>query len=177
VEFLRTDAVTFDTVFDRVIGHEGGYTNDPNDPGGETNWGITWPVLREAIGLGIILPETTIASLTRGQAKRIYAALFWDALNAEGLPDGVVFQLFDFAVNSGIGTAVRNLQRAVGVADDGLWGPVSRVAAARTSETDMVMRLNAERLDFLTRLKNWPHYGKGWVRRIAANLRYGALDS
>lgn len=69
------------------------------------------------------------------------------------------------------------LQRAVGVADDGHWGPVSTAAAAALSESDSIMLLCAERLDFMTKLKNWPDHGRGWARRIAQNLRYGALDS
>ncbi len=80
-------------------------------------------------------------------------------------------------MNSGIETAVRYLQRALGVADDGHWGPVSQAAADKLSESDAIMQLNAERLDFMTRLRNWPNHGKGWARRIAGNLRYGAIDS
>lgn len=157
----------FDTVFDRVIGHEKGYVNDPKDPGGETNWGISKRTH----------PTVDIRKLTREGARKIYKEEFWNRIKADTLPDGVVFQLFDFAVNSGIETAVRYLQRAVGVADDGFWGPVSAKAAANNSESDMIMNLNAERLDFMSRLKNWPAHGKGWARRIAKNLRYGAEDS
>jgi lysozyme family protein len=91
--------------------------------------------------------------------------------------DAVAFQLLDFAVNSGIETSVRYLQRAVGVADDGHWGPVSQAALEAMSESDLVLLLNGERLDYMTRRKNWPHAGKGWARRIAQNLRYGAEDS
>lgn len=159
--------MTFDVVFDRVIGHEGGYVNDPNDPGGETNWGISKRSY----------PNVDIKALTRDGAKAIYKRDFWDRLQADTLYDGVAFQLFDFAVNSGIETAVRYLQRACGVADDGHWGPESAKAAAGLTEADIIMRLAAERLDFMTRLKNWPHAGKGWARRIAGNLRYGAIDS
>jgi len=159
--------MTFDVACDRLLGHEGGYVNDPNDPGGETNWGISKRSY----------PDVDIKALTRAGAKDIYRRDFWDRLKADTLHDGVAFQLFDFAVNSGIETAVRYLQRAVGVADDGHWGPASAAAAAATSETDTIMKLAAERLDFMTRLKNWPAHGKGWARRIAANLRYGAEDS
>lgn len=157
----------FDEVFNRVIGHEGGYVNDPKDPGGETNWGIS----KRAY------PNVDIKNLTREEAKEIYRRDFWERLKAGSLYDGVAFQLFDFAVNSGIETAVRYLQRAVGVADDGHWGPMSANAAAAMSESDIIMRLCAERLDFMTRLKNWPDHGRGWARRIAGNLRFGALDS
>ena len=159
--------MTFDIAFDRVIGHEGGYVNDPNDPGGETNWGISKRSY----------PNVNIKKLTREGAKAIYLRDFWNRVHADRLPDGVAFQLFDFAVNSGIETAVRYLQRAVGVADDGWWGKESQKAADEMSETDIILRLNAERLDFMTRLKNWPNHGRGWARRIAHNLRFGAVDS
>ena len=159
--------MTFDDAFDRLLGHEGGYVNNPEDPGGETNWGISKRSY----------PHLNIKTLTRDQAKEIYRADFWLRIKADRLPDGVAFQLFDFAINSGIETAVRYLQRAVGVADDGHWGPRSQAAADSTSETDMIMLLNAERLDFMTRLKNWPNASKGWARRISQNLRYGASDS
>lgn len=157
----------FDTAFDRLIGHEGGYVNDPKDPGGETNWGISKRSY----------PKLNIKKLTREGAREIYRRDFWQRIRADALPDGVAYQLFDFAVNSGIETAVRYLQRALGVADDGHWGPVSQQAANNTSETDMIMALNAERLDFMTRLKNWSNDGKGWTRRIAQNLRYGVMDA
>jgi lysozyme family protein len=159
--------LSWDNVFNRLIGHEGEYSNDPNDPGGETKWGIS----KRAY------PHLDIKNLTREAAKDIYYRDFWLAIDAEDLPDGVAFQLFDFAINSGIGTAIRHFQRALGVADDGNWGPISQGMASKTSESDMIMRLNAERLDFMTRLKNWPNHGKGWARRIAQNLRYGAVDS
>ena len=159
--------MNFDIAFDRLMGHEGGYVNDPNDPGGETQWGVSKRSY----------PDLDIKNLTREQAKAIYRRDFWTRINGDRLHDGVAFQTFDFAVNSGISTAVRYLQRAVGVADDGHWGPISQAAANAMSESDTIMRLNAERLDFYTRLSTWPSFGRGWARRIVGNLRYGAIDS
>lgn len=159
--------MTFDIAFDRLLGHEGGYSLDPQDPGGETNWGISKRTY----------PHLNIKDLTREQAKAIYRRDFWDRIHGDEVYDGVAFQAFDFAVNSGIFTAVRYLQRAVGVADDGHWGPVSRAAVAAATEPDVIMWFCAERLDFMTRLQNWPHAGKGWARRIAQDLRFGAEDS
>jgi len=157
----------FETIFERLIGHEGGYVNNLSDPGGETNWGISKRSY----------PNADIKNLTRWAAKDIYRKDFWDRIHADKLPDGVAFQLFDFAVNSGVETAVRYLQRAVGVADDGHWGPISQAALEKRSESDLIMLVLAERLDFMTRLKNWPNASRGWARRIATNLRYGAEDS
>ncbi len=93
------------------------------------------------------------------------------------MPGSVAFQAMDFAVNSGIGTAVRKLQKAAGVADDGWWGPATRAAIQGMSETDLIMRFAAERLDFYASLSTFPTFGRGWVRRVAGNLRFGAEDS
>jgi lysozyme family protein len=149
------------------MGHEGKYVNDPHDPGKETNWGIS----KRAY------PNLIIKELTREDAKVIYKRDFWNKINASSLPEGIMFQLFDFAVNSGIEISIRYFQRALGVADDGYFGPISDAAAHNMTETDMIMRLNAERLDFMTRLSNWKDFSIGWARRIAQNLKYGAIDS
>ena len=159
--------VNFDTAFDRLMGHEGGYVNDPNDPGGETKYGISKRSY----------PGEDIQNMTPERAKEIFRRDFWDRVNADKLHDGVAWQAADFAYHSGPETAVRYLQRALDVADDGYWGPASQAAADAVSETDQIMSLVAERLDFLTRLKNWPNASRGWVRRMAGNLRYGAIDS
>lgn len=159
--------MNFEVAFDRLIGNEGGYVDDPNDPGGETKWGISKRSY----------PHLVIKDLTRDDAKEIYRKDFWQRVNASKLPGSVAFQLFDFAVNSGIETAVRHLQRAIGVADDGNWGPNSQAAADATSETDMIMLLLAQRIRFMVRRKNWPAHGAGWMNRIATNLEYGAKDT
>lgn len=159
--------MNFNDMFTRLLGHEGGYVNDPRDPGGETNWGISKRSY----------PNVDIKNLTQEKARDIYYQDFWIPLCCERLHDGVAWQLFDFAVNSGIGTAIRAYQRALGVADDGHFGPRSLAAAAWMSETDQIMRLLAERLDFMTRASAWQSFGKGWARRIAENLRLGATDS
>lgn len=157
----------FNSCFERTLGIEGRYVNDPNDPGGETNWGISKRSY----------PDLNIATLTRDDARRIYERDFWNKINAERLPTSISYQLFDFAINSGCETAIRYFQRALGVADDGHWGPISQAAADKATEPDMIMNLNAERLDYMTRCSAWANDGRGWVRRVAKNLRYGAVDS
>ena len=159
--------MNFDTAFDRLMAHEGGYVNDPKDPGGETKWGVSKRSY----------PDLDIKNLTKDDAKAIFRKDFWDRINGDKVPDGVAWQLADFAYHSGPETAVRYYQRALGVADDGQWGPVSQAAADAMSESDQIQLVLAERLDFLTRLKNWAHASRGWARRIAQNLRHGAEDS
>ena len=158
-------SLTFDTAFDRLLGHEGGYSNNPKDPGGETNWGICKRSY----------PHLDIKSLTRDQAKEIYRADFWNQIG-DAHP-AVRFQAFDFAVNSGIQTAIRKLQRAIGVADDGHFGPRSKAALAAMDLNDVLMRFIAERIDFWASLSTWESFGKGWARRAAADLRYAAQDN
>lgn len=161
------DDPAFNLAFDRLIGHEGGYVNNPRDPGGETNWGISKRSY----------PNLNIRKLTRDDSKQIYYRDFWSQIHGDRLPDGVAYQLFDFAVNSGIGTAIRYYQRALDVADDGMFGPRSVAASMKMSESDQIMRINALRLDFMRRLSTWPNFGRGWSGRISQNLLYGAMDS
>jgi len=157
----------FTIAINRLLGNEGGYVANPNDPGGATNWGISQRSY----------PNLDIASLTRDQAISIYKSDFWDKIDGDSMPSGVGFQVLDFAVNSGISTALRALQRAVGVADDGDFGPVSLAALKAQSPSDTIMKFLAERLIFMTGLSKWADFGKGWARRIAADLRYGANDT
>jgi lysozyme family protein len=85
--------------------------------------------------------------------------------------------MWDFAVNAGMSTAKRCLQRAVSVADDGQIGPRTLAAVKAMSVTDVLMRFNAQRLRFYTSLSTWPTYGKGWTNRVAGNLDYAAEDA
>ena len=157
--------MTFDEAFDRLIGHEGGYVNHPNDPGGETNWGISKRSY----------PALDIARLTREQAKTIYKRDFWDVIG-EAHP-AIKFQVFDFAVNSGVQTAIRKLQAALGVADDGAFGPVSKKALADAELNDVLMRFMAQRIRFWASLTTWPTFGKGWALRAASQLEYASKDN
>lgn len=150
----------------RILGHEGGYSED-DKVGGPTKWGISQKAY----------PYLDIASLTVEYAEGIYRRDYLDLLHADLFEDGVAYQLLDFAVNSGPVTAIKQLQEAVGCKPDGNVGPVTLAALAALSESDLVMLLIAERLDFMASLKNWPENSKGWTRRMAQNLRYAALDT
>lgn len=174
---MKTDP--FPMLIDRLLSHEGGYSSDRADPGNWTGGSVGVGQLK-GTKFGIAAntyPMLDIKALTRTQAIAIYRRDFWDRARCGQLPVAVGFQLLDGAVNSGIAQATRWLQRAAGVADDGLIGPQSLAAIRRTDPNDLVLRFNAERLDFMTRLRNWGRHGKGWARRIAANLRYAAIDN
>lgn len=153
--------MSFDKAFETLIGHEGGYVNDPRDPGGETRYGIS----KRAY------PDVDIANLTLEQAKAIYLRDYWQRARCDELPPAVAFQVFDTAVNSGIGQSIRFLQRAVGVADDGVVGPLTINAVKRLDAESIAARFNGQRLEFMTKLSTWDVFGRGWARRIAKNLQ------
>ncbi len=159
--------MTFETSFERLMGNEGGYTEGKGDPGGETKWGISKRSY----------PTLDIKNLTREEAKEIYRRDFWERAKMDALSPALAFQAFDFAVNSGIETAIRKLQTAVGVSDDGHVGPITLAAITARSETDMIALLTAQRIRFLTKRSNWPQAGAGWMNRMAKNLEYMAQDT
>ena len=154
--------MNFDQAFQKLLGHEGGYTNNPSDPGGATNWGVTQAVARANGYAG------DMRDFMPAQAKAIYKRLYWDAVRADELPDSVRFDVFDAAVNSGVGQAVRWLQRAVGAEADGVIGPATIAAAA--AEPLAAQKFNGYRLMMMADLKTWSVFGRGWAKRIATNL-------
>lgn len=122
-------------------------------------------------------PDLDIRNLTVDKARAIYRRDFWDRAKADQYHGAIAYQLFDMAINHGNGNAIRMLQRAVGVADDGSVGNLTLAAIKDADLNDTLMRLNGERLDFITKLFTWPDYGEGWTRRVAGNLRYAAQDN
>lgn len=161
--------LSFDDAFNRLIGNEGGYVDDPRDPGGETIWGIT---RRVALAHGY---TGAMLNMTRDQAKRIYLSSYWNVIGPDVHP-AIKFQVFDFAVNAGVETAIRKLQQACEVATDGRWGPISAAALQAMPVDVVLMRFAAVRLQYYTSLSTWPTFGKGWTRRIANDLNYSATD-
>jgi lysozyme family protein len=154
----------FDRAFDIVLGHEGEYSNHPMDPGGATRWGITARVATKHGYVG------DMRHFPRDQAKVIYRASYWNAVRAEEMPAAVRYPLFDAAVNSGVQQATKWLQRAAGVKDDGVIGPMTIAAVAR-DPLKVAIGMTAHRLDFLTTLPTFGAFGKGWSRRIASVLK------
>ncbi|HDR9075876.1 glycoside hydrolase family 108 protein [Burkholderia vietnamiensis] len=157
---------SFDDAFDALIGNEGGYSNNPKDPGGETNWGVTARVARAAGYTG------PMRDLPRETAKAIAKRLYWDPLHLDLFDPRVAFQIFDANYNGG--HPVIWMQGAAGARVDGVLGPQTIAAVQATDPLRFVLRWNALRLTYFTSLATWSTFGKGWTRRIAANLTKGA---
>ena len=156
----------FEQAMARLLPIEGGYVNDPNDPGGETKYGIC---KRDH-------PDVDIANLTPEGAMAIYKAEFWDVIEGDLLPFSVADQLLDFAVNGGIQTSIRKGQDAVGVADDGHWGPVTRAAVKATNPAVFCLKFAALKIRYYTKLTKFSNYGAGWMNRVATDLEYASQD-
>jgi lysozyme family protein len=157
--------MNFDQAFHKLLGHEGGYVDHPADPGGATNWGVTQAVAR-ANGYTGHMKNFPVES-----AKAIYWRQYWVPIKADELPPAIRYAVFDAAVNSGPPQAIKWLQRAIGVNDDGVVGPQT-MTFARAAAPDFVnRRMLGERLKFMTDLKTWPSFGRGWARRIAEMLQ------
>lgn len=155
----------FDEAFEALIGNEGGYVNDPADPGGETMYGITARVARAHGYTG------AMKDLPIDEAKDIAKAEYWTPAHCDDVPIGLRFDLFDTAYNTGVHEAIVLLQRAMSLQADGYFGPATQEAIANHGFEWLRRAFNAERLDFYTNLPGWPHDGKGWTKRVAANLR------
>lgn len=154
--------MNFEQAFGALISHEGAYVNDSRDPGKETKFGIT---KRD-------YPTLDIKNLTLADAKAIYLRDYWGRAQCDKLHPDLAFDVFDAAVNSGVGQAIRWLQRSVGVADDGVVGPLTLAAIQRLDDTSAIRaRLSGHRLEFMTKLSIWDVFGKGWARRVATNLQ------
>ena len=148
------------TLFDAAVGfvlrHEGGYVNDPEDAGGETNWGIS----RRAY------PDLPIALLTREEAVEIYRRDYWQAARCDDLPGQVALLVFDAAVNQGPDAAVRMLQEELGVSVDGDLGPLTLAAATSRNHDDLALGYCARRAMRYATTAGLDRYGRGWYRRL-----------
>jgi lysozyme family protein len=157
----------FDDAFGLLIGNEGGYSNNPADPGGETMWGITQ---RVAVSWGY---TGQMRELPQATAKLIAKALYWDKYQCDQLPPLLGYFVFDAAFNGG--HPVQWLQQAVGVAVDGVMG-AETVAAARSCNLGVAaLRYCATHLQYYVQLHNGAFLG-GWDNRVASNMLVAAAN-
>lgn len=148
----------FPSIMDEVFRHEGGYVNHRNDPGGETNYGIS----KRAH------PSVDIRSLTKAQAREIYRKSYWAQVRGDDLPDGLDLVAMDAGVNSGVSRGSKWLQKAIGTPADGKIGPNTLAAARAADPLEAIEAACAARMGFLRGLRTWSSFGKGWTRRVAS---------
>lgn len=156
---------SFDDAFAALIGNEGGYSNNPADPGGETMWGVTARVARAHGYAG------PMRQLPKETAKEIFRTVYWDPLHLDEFDPRVAFQLADANFNGG--QTVRWAQAASGAAVDGRMGPATIAALKVVDPHTFVLSFLSQRMLYLTNLATWSSFGKGWTRRIANNMQRG----
>lgn len=167
--------MNFDKAFELLIGHEGCYTTNRADPGNWTGGKVGSGQLK-GTKYGIAAnsyPGLDIKNLTLAQAKAIYKRDYWDKVKGDQLPQDVAFHVFDMAVNSGVSRGAKLLQKCVGTAQDGIIGNGTLAAVSKFNSANLVMLYNAERITFYTSLSSFVTFGKGWVNRVANNLKLG----
>jgi lysozyme family protein len=148
-----------------VLRHEGGYVNNPKDPGGRTNLGVTQKVWEEWVGHPV--DEAAMRALTPQDVAPLYKKNYWDKIKGDDLPAGVDYACFDLAVNSGVGRAAKILQQAVGANPDGAIGPASLDAVEKANPRDVATEVCDLRLKFLQSLPTFATFGRGWSRRVS----------
>ena len=168
----------WDKCFQLVLKNEGGFVNNPKDPGGMTNLGVTKAVWEAYVGRTV--DEAEMRALTPDMVKPLYKKNYWDKIKGDDLPDGVDYAAYDLAVNSGTGRAAKYLQQIAGVPVDGVLGPQSMDAIKACNPEETVDAICDMRLDFLQKLPTWETFGKGWGRRVqevkAASLEMAKDD-
>lgn len=155
-----------------VLKHEGGWADNPKDPGGATMKGVTLASFRR-----YVKPKATkddLRKITDEQLAAVYRRHYWDEVLGAKLPDGIDYAVFDYGVNSGPATAVKALQKLVGATADGKIGPATLKAIAAHEAADLINDYLDARLAFMKRIKHkqtgellWKTFGKGWGSRVA----------
>jgi len=156
-----------------TLREEGGYVDDPADPGGATNMGITLATYRQWSDNPALGPAQ-VQAMTERTATAIYRSLYWNPLRADALPAGVDLSVFDMGVNAGIWGSARLLQRALGFTGDqvdGCIGPETLGAAAKADPWTLVDDLADRQAAYYRSLSDFPTFGGGWLNRTDARRR------
>jgi lysozyme family protein len=163
-------AANFDAALEFTLLQEGGFSDDPNDPGGPTMDGITLSEFQTWFGADKTVDD--LKAITRDQASTIYQASYWEKVNGEELPSGVDLSMFDMAVNAGPTRSIQILQKELNVAVDGILGPITLKVLLRNQPTAVISWLDTGQTRFYRSLSTFQYFGRGWLNRTEA--RYHA---
>lgn len=168
-----TSNARFAKALEAVLRHEGGFVDDPADPGGATNMGITIATLQRWRS-GRAVTATDVAALTPDEAALIYRAWYWDVCRCGEMPEAIALLVFDAAVNQGVSAAAIMLQQAARAKADGIVGPLT-LHAVRSTGNALLHEYTARRAVRYARTRNVERFGLGWMRRLMDMYRR-ALD-
>lgn len=148
---------------------EGGYVNHPRDPGGPTDRGITQATF-DAWNAAHRRPRRPVRGISKEEADAIIVSQYLDPVKFDQLPAGIDYAVADFAVNSGPRRAVIELQRILGVADDGIVGNKTLAAIKEWNIPELIALYGSARMAYLRGLKTWPTFGDGWRARVEGRM-------
>ena len=163
----------FEPCFAHVLKSEGGFVNDPHDPGGMTNLGVTKKTWEGYVGHAV--SENDMRSLTVDTVSGLYESRYWDIVKCNELQSGLDYVVFDTAVNNGVSRAARYLQGAAGVPEDGVIGPLTLKTVLECNTADLINKICDRRIALYQRQPEFPHDGKGWLSRVES-VRKTALE-
>ena len=152
----------FKECLDLVLKSEGGWVNNPNDPGGETNLGVTKRVWEEYVGH----PVESLKKLTKEDVAPLYEQKYWRPCYGEVLPRGLDLLSFSMGVNAGTGRSVKLLQSSFGCVPDGVIGPKTRELISASNSATLIAKFSETRREYYRSLKTFPIFGKGWLNRV-----------
>jgi lysozyme family protein len=153
--------MSFKECLDLVLKSEGGWVNNPNDPGGETNLGVTKRVWEEYVGH----PVDSLKKLTKEDVAPLYELKYWRPCYGEVLPRGLNFVVFSMGVNAGAGRSVKLLQSAIGCVPDGIIGPRTRELICASNSATLIAKFSEFRREYYRSLAK-PMFEKGWLARV-----------
>ena len=165
-------AANFDACLEMILRFEGGYSDNPADPGGSTNMGITQATLARARGRPVA--KADVMALSRREAGDIYRSLYWNMVAGDALPGGVDLATFDLAVHSSPNRAIRTLRDALGLVPDGGMDAAVLAAAAKADAAGLARAISQRRQTFLQHLVTFATFGRGWSKRVEA-IKIAAL--
>ena len=149
----------FDKCLEMLLHHEGGYVWHEEDPGGETNLGVTKKVYQDWGG------TKDMIDLTVEDVAPIYKKNYWDRCKCDELSSGLDWAVFDWAVNSGTRRVSKALQKACGAERDGVIGNKTLALANGQNVKYMIEEISVMRQSFYESLRTFKTFGRGWTRR------------
>jgi lysozyme family protein len=163
-----------------TLTQEGGYSDDPDDPGGATNFGIILTELSAWRGAPVTPDD--VQNMTVEEATAIYQDWYWERANIGMLPSGINLIIFDHGVNVGPASAIKALQTIVGTAPDGILGPITIGALSGYEGGWIIDRLGLAYLAHYQSLSTVWKFGRGWMARlsrekVAARAMLGASNA
>ena len=162
----------FDKALKFTLKWEGGYSNHPADKGGATNFGVTQKTY-DSFRDKSRISRRSVREIVPTEVSEIYCSMFWNPIYAGALPEKIAIAYFDWAVNTGTSRAIKHLQGCLQVAEDGLIGPITLKAMARSHSGTLESFLLKREAFYRTIGKGKQAvFLKGWLNRLASLREY-----